>query len=424
MKYIVTGALAAALATNGTLTISYPDGTDAGEFINGAKHKLGVNYDIFTFPQDFTLSFGASSITLTYLGATTLPAGSPFRFELNGQGVAAYRDITTGSLLSKTYRMVPFMVNFGAPDILDADGISASQSVTGVGTAFLLNGAILGTYGAATRMILDCPRNVVAAWTGAAVITITGKDVYGNTMKEVSASGTSHTGKKAFKEITSITTSASITGATVGTADVLGFPVAIPTSANILDILKNGVAIGKPAGTQRLNWFGEQVSVLAGSTAAIELIAPFAGYLNTLAVAVRAAVTTGGAVTVKIGTTDVTGLSVTVADGATKGTTATDTPTTPYSATTVVAKGDRIQIVFADAFATAGALDGYIELVPSDGLSSGVFVPALLATKQTSTSADVRGTIDMDDALDGSAVYQAMVMLADPGNIGNPQYTG
>lgn len=112
-----------------------------------------------------------------------------------------------------------YVQNFGAPATADADGISASQSVT-VGTTplALINGA-LATAGVAT---FDIPRNVVAAWTGAAVLTVTGTDKWGDAIRESSASGTSLAGKKAFKTITSASFSANVTGATIGSGDVLG----------------------------------------------------------------------------------------------------------------------------------------------------------------------------------------------------------
>jgi hypothetical protein len=111
-------------------------------------------------------------------------------------------------------------ISLGSPILQDADGVSASQTVTGAGTAFLINGALAAS-GAVT---FDVPRNVVAAWTNTAILTITGTDVYGQTMVETTASGTSHTGKKAFKTITSVTTNATVTGATVGTGIKLGLP--------------------------------------------------------------------------------------------------------------------------------------------------------------------------------------------------------
>ena len=126
-------------------------------------------------------------------------------------------------------RGVPFnptvQVDLGAPVAASANAISLSQSVTG-GVAALLNGALGGT--------LDVPRNVVAAWTNTAVCTVTGTDVYGRTLVESSASGTSMTGKKAFKTITSVVFSASVTSATVGTGDVLGLPYRIGGKFDIL----------------------------------------------------------------------------------------------------------------------------------------------------------------------------------------------
>lgn len=98
------------------------------------------------------------------------------------------------------------------PVVASANSICTSQAVTGLEQA-LLNGTTAG--------VLDVPRNVVAAWTNAATITVTGKDVYGQTMTET-ATGTALTGKKAFKTITSVVFSVSVIGATVGSGALLG----------------------------------------------------------------------------------------------------------------------------------------------------------------------------------------------------------
>jgi len=74
-----------------------------------------------------------------------------------------------------------------------------------------------------------------------------GEDEYGNAMVEASASGTSFTGKKAFKKVTRVASSASITAATVGTTNVLGLPVFLPAAGYILKELQDGAAAG--AGT-------------------------------------------------------------------------------------------------------------------------------------------------------------------------------
>jgi hypothetical protein len=103
------------------------------------------------------------------------------------------------------------------PVAASANGLSVSASVSS-GVAAVLGGALT----AAGVGTFDIPRNVVGAWTTTAVVTIVGADEYGIAMSEASASGTSHTGLKAFKTITSITPNASITGATFGSGEKLG----------------------------------------------------------------------------------------------------------------------------------------------------------------------------------------------------------
>lgn len=108
-----------------------------------------------------------------------------------------------------------------------------------------------------------------------------------------------------------------------------------------------------------LAWAIDQTDTLAGTSA--ELIAPVDGYISDHRVTVQVAVTTGGAVKVQVGTTDVVGATVTVADAATKGTRYSATAT-KVGTTRKVAKGDRIQIVPDAAFATAGAVSGVLTI--------------------------------------------------------------
>lgn len=102
-----------------------------------------------------------------------------------------------------------------------------------------------------------------------------------------------------------------------------------------------------------------ETDTLAGT--AQELIAPVSGYLVGLDVIVQKAVTTGGAITVEIATVAVAGLSVTVADAAAKGTMYSDVAT-KGSATRKVTKGQRITVTPAAAFATAGAVSGFLTI--------------------------------------------------------------
>jgi hypothetical protein len=124
--------------------------------------------------------------------------------------------------------------NFGgvAPAAAAANNVCASQSSSGGTNALAINGA-LASSGVATT---DFARNLVAAWTNTAIMTVTGTDYYGQTQTEVSASGTSFTGKKAFKTVTAVTFNAAVTGATVGTGVKFGMPHRIDING-MLDVV-------------------------------------------------------------------------------------------------------------------------------------------------------------------------------------------
>lgn len=123
-------------------------------------------------------------------------------------------------------------VSFGALVAAAANNICTSQASSGGNNALTVNGS-LASGGVATP---DVPRNVVAAWTNTAIATVTGTDYYGQPQTEVSASGTSMTGKKAFKTITAVTFNAAVTGATVGTGVKIGLPYRVDANG-ILDVL-------------------------------------------------------------------------------------------------------------------------------------------------------------------------------------------
>jgi hypothetical protein len=141
-----------------------------------------------------------------------------------------------GPALTVASATVNATVSGQAPLLAVANAYSVSASVSS-GVAAVLGGAQT-TAGVGTP---DVPRNVVGAWTGTAVVTVVGFDVYGNPMTEASGSGTSLTGKKAFNTITSITPSANITAATFGTGSALGLPVCV-NSGDFFDSRVNDVA--------------------------------------------------------------------------------------------------------------------------------------------------------------------------------------
>ena len=135
-----------------------------------------------------------------------------------------------------------YVHNFGAPITADANGVIETQDLTALG---VFSGAgIAGALATAGVATFDVPRNVVAAWTGAAVITITGTDQYGSIVIESSASGTSLAGKKAFKTVTGVAVSADVTGLTVGTGDVLGLPFRVDANGLLAARAANAIDAG------------------------------------------------------------------------------------------------------------------------------------------------------------------------------------
>jgi len=125
-------------------------------------------------------------------------------------------------------------VSMGAPDADDANGFVVSQDLTSLGVFSSSVTVAVALAAGALAGVCDVSRNVVAAWTGTAVITITGTDVYDEVMSEASASGTSLTGKKAFKTVNNVTVSGDVTSLTVGTGDVLGLPYFLTSEQDVL----------------------------------------------------------------------------------------------------------------------------------------------------------------------------------------------
>ncbi|MBI1408128.1 MAG: hypothetical protein GC145_18605 [Caulobacter sp.] len=134
----------------------------------------------------------------------------------------------------------------------------------------------------------------------------------------------------------------------------------------IIDVDEDGVwaevgpvSSAAAGGSVILPFFINQTDLLAGTAA--ELVSPVAGAIARVTSIVQVAVTIGGPITAAVGVTAVDGLSVVIADGAVKGSVVSDTPTAGH-ATTLVSPGDRIQVIPDAAFATAGAVSGFVEI--------------------------------------------------------------
>jgi len=253
MQRTIETLLAAAVAASGTIAVTYPTGFDENHF-SPVGHKVAIkNGGTLTQGDDFSIAFTKTTATLTLAaGAATIPAGTTLFIELKLKGQREDLDLTTlagtnpiaGNRVSR--RQV-VEINFGAPATLDADGICESQNRTGAG-ALLINGVLSDGDLATSVATLDVPRNVIVDSGGAdtAVITITGKDEYGETVVEsLTLNGTTAVpGKKAFKTITSVVSDATVAnGMFLGTGDVLGLPIFLSNSVNVLYDTEDGAAV-------------------------------------------------------------------------------------------------------------------------------------------------------------------------------------
>lgn len=145
-------------------------------------------------------------------------------------------------------------------------------------------------------------------------------------------------------------------------------PIALPTKNPTISHLAALAALyraqERAEETRDLGFLINATDLAAGT--AQSLVAPCDGYIEVLRSEVIEAVTTGGAITVEVEGVAVTGLSITVADAAPVGKVQEDTPTTAQSATTKVRRGQTITVTPAAAFATAGAVKGYVRMTPAD----------------------------------------------------------
>lgn len=242
---VLTGTLATSLATSGTLAASYPEGKGAGNFKQGVRHEFIALQSRFVEPEGVGFAFNAANVTVTYRGSTTLPAGTTWRIQLDepGSGLDEVPLLERGQdarvrpkriTESKIYR-----IDLGSPATAATNGTALTQNVTiANGTANLtMNGTLVAANATGVNVAtFDVPRAVSLtsdANCAAATLTVTGYDEYNALMIEniTGPNNTTANGKKAFKIITRIATSANLTNISAGTSDVLGLPVWLPGSA-------------------------------------------------------------------------------------------------------------------------------------------------------------------------------------------------
>jgi len=235
---VIDTILSVDLINTGTVTLSYPNGKDRSNFLLGARHVAVANTgDVYEYPKDFGIAFNSGSMVVTWRTAT-LVATTRVRWQFDEPG-DLWRDVRSGNLSGAPMAQV-MLISLGAAKTLDADGVCAAANRTGAG-AMSVAGA-LASGGTAT---LDTARNLIAVSGGAdtAVITVSGEDIYAQGMKETFTlnGATPVPGRKAWKKILSVTSSATVTnGLDLGTGDVLGLPMFLPSTGLVMRELENG----------------------------------------------------------------------------------------------------------------------------------------------------------------------------------------
>jgi len=232
----------AVTTTSDTQTFTYPAGRSAASYGAGGNHKIaGADFtELLSQAGQITVSFGASNISVVNNTDRTFKAGTTLVLDLDLSGYDHDGDSIPSGV--NAVNLFPVQVYLGAPVAADPNGYVVSQGLTSAGVFSTDVTATAALAAAALAGVADVARNVVAAWTGAAVLTVTGTDMDGNTMVESSASGTTFAGKKAFKTITDISVSANVTGLTVGTGSVLGVPLFVETAEHVVGEIEDGAA--------------------------------------------------------------------------------------------------------------------------------------------------------------------------------------
>lgn len=218
------------------ITAAYPFGKSADDYLGGTDHFIASNAirTLFALARDFTIDFGPTLITVTLTTGEALPGGTVIYLNVDRSGEDFSEALVNPNRMAL---MATVRYMFGAVATAVATAACVSQSVAAAANA-ILNGTLAA--GSPAVVTFDVPRNVVAAWTGAAVLTVYGTDENGSVTVESSASGVTFTGKKSFKTITRITVNAAVTALTAGNGVVLGLPGFLADAGDVLKELVNG----------------------------------------------------------------------------------------------------------------------------------------------------------------------------------------
>jgi hypothetical protein len=312
----------------------------------------------------------------------------------------------------------------GSPAALDADGIWDGVSATNSATSFTSADYKSTFDGSSTSLtstagMIDATYGRCLTATGSSgsdhVCTIHGRDYLGQVMQEnMTLSGTTVIfGNKAFKFVDkiNIATGAASDTVDIGWYDRLGLPYKAET---ILGYTEDDVTL--PHDIVQVPVEIDAVRYASGADVVVP--SPVAGQIT----GVNSVVTTGtGGIqtsTVVVGSTDVGGLSLVIANSASVADLDTDTATSDNDQTTsTVAKFGAIGIS-GDGTPTAGAANYMITVEPL------CFVTGDDTATQTATTEDTRGTIRVTTACNGSVSYEVRFKCDTADLHGIEQYNG
>lgn len=245
MRAVVRTVLAAAIASGGALpAFGYPAGFNKGSFALSRRHTMSFGPGIrMRAPQDFSVAFGDTTVTITLASGVTLPAGADLRIELDAFG-AEDGDVILrqyGKLLTSAANVQTLLVNLGNPITLATAGICALQTTAGA-VPLLMNGAnvVNGIWTADVRrnVTLTSAANlsainftIVGTWNGVPITRV----IAGPNANTVATTAT-------FDTVISVTPSATVgSNVSVGFGDVLGLPVRLPATGLVLKEMLDGV---------------------------------------------------------------------------------------------------------------------------------------------------------------------------------------
>lgn len=136
----ISGAVSAAVATNDTIVLDYPAGYSSST-VKAAGAKLwaeGLQYLFSQTSGQFSVAYSSDpDITITYLGSTSIPAGTKFDFYLPVPDALDALTDSTGGTASQTVASITAGASYAQADMTACKNGLASiiAKITAIQTA-------------------------------------------------------------------------------------------------------------------------------------------------------------------------------------------------------------------------------------------------------------------------------------------------